>query len=709
MAVKSGDFLPTDQELGLVAQIYSQAGCSRPGYIEGNIVAEILSSAAVDLPPFILGAIWDHAGESKSGYLSETCVAIALRLIGWAQSGEKVAAGLVNQCGPPPRVRGLIESNDVPSDWPPFTESMKNASKKLFEAYGPVYGLLEGDKARDAFTEFDLTPKEIWEIWCVCSHPEHVVFTILRIRDIADTRRRGALDKYDFALAIYLIQCVQTGQLSAIPPITPQVYEQIRSASDSQECHPPPSPQILSTPVRPRKPTRPPPPPINTFNVLPEISPRSAPSVSNPDKWSVSPSTKANAEKHFDELDTLKVGCLEGDAVARFMRGFELMPEDLALIWDLADFNHDFRLSREEFVIAMHLIEQRINGVEELSAQISARQDPCVASRHISLEQYRFLEEENSRLAANIRDLTCQIDVLHDVRTRNEILSENKAQLLVKIQEMEQITSELLQSNETASILGQLQVQANNAELNQCVSELEQLRSQLEDVTRRLDNALGENRDLIQRLREARESAEAESCRAVIEVQNMKEKIEVLEKDKEEIHDRAETLQRAFMKAASKSKTMPEMEVLMNDITRENDSLKQRLRETESSTARLLLSNKGEAEKEKLRSTNQQLTAQIRELEQLVVRLQQSSEELELQRVLKDVTIENDQLKGSLRETELEVTRLQQSVRQVEPLKTEVEELKAEIRRLHCENLRAQARVEESPIAPPAYDDDPFH
>ncbi|KAG6900294.1 hypothetical protein C0993_000267 [Termitomyces sp. T159_Od127] len=769
-----GDFLPTDQELGLVAQLYSQAGCSCPGYIDGDTVAEILSSAAVDLPPIVLTAIWDVADESKSGSLSETCVAIALRLIGWAQSGAKVTADLVNQSGPSPRVKGLAESNAVPSNWPPFTESMRQASQKLFEAYGPVYGLLEG-------------------------------------------------------------------QLSTIPPTTPpQVYEQIRSASDSLKSPSPPSPQILSTPVRPRKPTRPP-PPINTSKVNPETSFRSAPSILNPcHQWSVSPSTKSNADKHFDELDTLKVGYIEGDIVAQFMRGFELMPEDLASIWDLSNFNHDFRLSRDEFVIAMHLIEQRISGVElpsvlpaslippslrvqpphttlrrsststshmesvspvdnnmirrssplspkptcsnhlsrhsppaskvqaispkspfalhnghhslaipqdidfelppveesgfdlqkvhfeqyrilqqqhsslslkveELSAQISARQDPCVASKHVSLEQYRSLEEENSRLSAKIRDLTRQIDVLHDVQSRNETLSQDKVQLLAKIQEMEQITSDLLQSNETISTLGQLQAQVNNAELNECVSELKQLRPQLEDAMRRLNNALGENRDLSQLLREARESAEAECRRAAMELQNMKENIEVLEKDKKELQDRTKTLQRAIAKAASNSKTTPEMVVLMDDITRENENLKQRLRQTESSATKLLLSTKGEAERDKLRSTNQQLTSEIHHLEQLVVQLQQSSEELELQRVLKNVTKENEQLKGSLRETELEVTRLQQTARQVEPLEAQVEELKAEIRRLHCENLRAQAREEESPVAPPAYDEGPVH
>ncbi|KAG6860555.1 hypothetical protein C0995_009837 [Termitomyces sp. Mi166 len=305
-------------DYGLVAQIYERAGCSRPGYIEGNIIAEIFSTAAVDLPPSILSAIWDLVDESKSGYISETGVVIALRLIGWAQNGEKVTINLAKKNGPSPRIKGLTEGCSNPLDWPPFTESIRDASQKLFEEYGPVYGLLEGNKARDAFLVFDLAPKDIWKIW-----------------DVADTRKRGALDRHDFALAIYLIHCVQTGRLSTIPPATPpQVYEEIRSIWVSPKI-PPPSPQILNTPVRPRKPTRLPPPLVTAScsKANPVISPRSAPAVTNAENWDVSPSAKATAEQHFDKLDTSKVGYIEGDVVAKFMRGFELVPEDLALIW----------------------------------------------------------------------------------------------------------------------------------------------------------------------------------------------------------------------------------------------------------------------------------------------------------------------------------------------------------------------------------------
>ncbi|KAG6853449.1 hypothetical protein C0991_004307 [Blastosporella zonata] len=845
----SSTFSPTDEELGLVAQIYEQAGCSRPGYIEGEAVVEIFTNS-VNLSPIVLSAIWDLADEAKSGYLSETGVAIAVRLIGWAQRGEEVTTDLVNRSGPLAQI-DLGPTVDI--DWPTFTEDERDTSQKLFEECGPVYGLLEGDKARDAFLMFDLTPKDIWKIW-----------------EIADTRKRGALDRYDFALAMYLIQGVQSGRLSSLPPTTPpQVYEQIRAVSVSPIIPPPTSPQLSDKPDRPRKPTRAPPlpsilPEIPTLVrspttatspqkpmppppiVLPSTSPlrRSPTSATSAQTWDVSATAKAIADQEFDVLDSSNVGYIEGDVVAKFMLRFELIPEDLALIWDLADLNNDQRLTREEFAIAMHLIEQRLNGaelpcilptsmippslrvlsakpalrrsvtspaqskkspvetrfrnsivngppplppkpaspplnnrhsvaisdedraippkltsrhsiaiptqyghstrrdqpvidifpeqvkpepepqtiavehyqtleqenrrlsskIEELSLQISAQSSPFDEAAHVSMEHYQALEEENFRLSSNIKDLTSQVSAQSGMREQNDTLSRKNTQLLAKIFEMEQITSDVLESNEAAH-----QSETQNAELKRRLADLERLQPQLEDTSRRLENALQDNRDLSTRLREAREAVETESHRAAMAMEDMRKNMQVFELDNENLRYRAHELQKSISEAGpSTSTSAQEMVILMSDLTRENENLKQRLRQMEHSTENLLLSTSGHAEHENLRRVNQRLTTQVQDLEQLIRELQRSSEEHEMQRVLRDVTMENGQLKGSLRDMRLEVTQLQQTARQVEPLQTEIEQLKAEVRRLHAENARVQTR-EESSVPPPAYEDDPFH
>ncbi|KAG6836405.1 hypothetical protein H0H93_008262 [Arthromyces matolae] len=270
-------------------------------------------------------------------------------LFSWAQSGQEVTTDLVTQSGPSPNIEGLSKSDADDDDWPPLTEDTRESARKLFEESGPVYGLLEGDKARDAFLMFDLVPKDIWKIW-----------------EIADTRKRGALDKCDFTLALYLINGLKSGRFSSIPSTTPtSIFEQIRAAP-TPSISATPSPKVPDIPDKPKKPIRPPPSPIVTQFATqpPEKTPSSSITATSTQKWDVSQSAKESADKHFSELDTLNVGYIEGDVIVSFLNGFDLAKEDLAFIWELADLNHDGRLTREEFTIALHLAEQRLNGNE---------------------------------------------------------------------------------------------------------------------------------------------------------------------------------------------------------------------------------------------------------------------------------------------------------------------------------------------------------
>ncbi|KAG6808346.1 hypothetical protein H0H93_000242, partial [Arthromyces matolae] len=260
-------------------------------------------------------------------------------------------------------------------------------------------------------------------------------------------------------------------------------------------------------------------------------------------------------------------------------------------------------------------------------------------------------------------DLTAQVKSYQDTEHRNKDLSDENARLNAKILEIEQITEELLQSNEATALVEQLQVR--NAELESRATELEQLRPQLEDASRRLEAALQENRDLGARIREVREAADKESNRLMSEVDGLENVVVSLEEENESLRKRIQELQESIMNAiksgSSSSTVNPEMEILMRDLTRENENLKRRLREMETSTANLLLSTNGHAEQENLRRENQRLQLQLQDIEQLLVELQRSSEEHELQRVLKDVTLENEELKGNLRAIRTEVTELQQT------------------------------------------------
>ena len=91
----SSVFAPTQAELAIVSQIFSQADPQKTGVLTGDVAVRVFNSAK--LPPATLGTIWSISDEDDKGWLPKKGVAIAVRLIGWAQKGEKITKDLVKK------------------------------------------------------------------------------------------------------------------------------------------------------------------------------------------------------------------------------------------------------------------------------------------------------------------------------------------------------------------------------------------------------------------------------------------------------------------------------------------------------------------------------------------------------------------------------------------------------------------------------------
>ncbi|KAF5381294.1 hypothetical protein D9615_008336 [Tricholomella constricta] len=831
----TASFFPSEDELELVAQIYDRAGSPRPDVIKGETAAEIFA-ASVDLEPITLSTIWEIADKEKAGYLSERGVAVALRLIGWAQSGEEVCAGLVNIRGPLPRIEGLVPgvkrkpsvSAVATSKLPPFTERDRDAFQDLFQQCGPKYGLLEGTLDSIPST----TPIRIYEE-IVATFESHDLASSSPSSSPFDTSTtvRNGFSPPNAALS------TKPDRPTRSPPPTPLKFSNSPAEADS------PPPTAVFTKIDSDNPPSPlPSSPRKAMSIGRSCSARVTKAPASPEKppwspqgpshtleWDVNPIEKATADQLFNSLDLQKTGYVDGEVAANFMLGYEVQPEDLSHIWYissklldiqsayalsrvLADIHGDNRLTRDGFAIAMHLIQQRLNGAElphvlpsslippsmrtqspytplqrvasvttpSRKALVDVRRrtsgpplppkptSPRLSNPHppasptnfrtngahypeqpngtthtperptpfsqkptaprlsnvhspttstnttdhtpeptVSSEQYRNLERANLLLASQIEDLTAQIDANRDVRAANITLTRENKALLAKIHDMEQITSQLLQANETRPAMDDLARQ--NQELTDRNAELEQVRSQLENTAMRLDTAVLRNRALSGRLRDVRIAAEAAAERSQEQVDALQREVERLGGENTDLRRRAGELERAITQAQPSDGTtnVRELEILMGDVTRENEGLKQRLRQIQRSTTHLLLSTgSGHAAHDDLRRENQRLATQVEELEGLTRQLQQSSEDSELQRVLRDVTHENDSLKAELREMRQQMTQLR-SLRG-EPSEREINDLKAEIQRLQTELSRATPQSQEDrSIPPPAYDFDP--
>jgi epidermal growth factor receptor substrate 15 len=179
-------------------------------------------------------------------------------------------------------------------------------------------------------------------------------FTLFNIpdRNLADTQNRGALDPTDFAIGMYLIKAVMSGQLSFIPTtLPPGLYEQASgggivshgtggsgsfSTTASRLAHQHTGPGVLQAQSTGQKrappvlPSRRPTVPVQVPNAF--GSSTTPFSIGQP-TWDVTPAEKTSADRFFDTLDTQKLDYIEGDVAVPFMLQSNLPEDTLAQVW----------------------------------------------------------------------------------------------------------------------------------------------------------------------------------------------------------------------------------------------------------------------------------------------------------------------------------------------------------------------------------------
>ncbi|KXN84397.1 hypothetical protein AN958_12656 [Leucoagaricus sp. SymC.cos] len=401
------EFMPTQGELSVVAAILeyarSQFGSSSSldgvPQIDSNNAVEILQRSGLSTED--LANIWSLSDEDGDGNLSERELAIAVRLIGWAQSGKPVNRSFVNYSnGPLPMLKDVWENKwdagSEPVQLPPVNVLDKIEFNRSFREAGPVDGLLDGDKARDIYLKTNLSFHDLDQIWNLIDREQRgslnniefavgmyliqAVKTWDKARDIflktnlsfhdldqiwnlIDREQRGSLNNIEFAVGMYLIQAVKTCQLTVLPAsVPPHIFDQFFPKAHSPFAMPRPPPKSEPLPWR-----------------SPSISVKavSSPSRANGEDWDVSAIEQAEARTHFDTLDADKKGLVDGDESARFMiKCFRLSPSDIAQIWDLVDLRRDNQLNVDQLAVAIHLIHRKLDGHELPSLELPSSLTP---------------------------------------------------------------------------------------------------------------------------------------------------------------------------------------------------------------------------------------------------------------------------------------------------------------------------------------------
>lgn len=346
----------TDQEKQYYGSIFKSLDQESLGIVTGETARGTFEKSG--LPPAVLGEIWQIADPTNLGFLTSFAFAVALRLIGHVQNGAKADKSLIDFAGPIAKFQGASGQAPTPTlahsstgsissppaqlqpqftSLPPLTNHDISKFGQLFAKSAPS-GIIPGEQARSIFLKAKLPTNVLSEIWA-----------------LVDRNNRGQLDRDEFIVAMFLIQGTINGTIRQIPPSIPQhIWDQLKgfqspittggSNSAIGTTAPSFSPQV--TGARP-----------NISRV-----PSSFANASN--DWTISPQKKAQFDSIFEGLDNESKGVLGPNEIAPFLMTSKLPQDVLASIWDLSDIHNTGEFTKDEFAIAMFLVQKKISGAE---------------------------------------------------------------------------------------------------------------------------------------------------------------------------------------------------------------------------------------------------------------------------------------------------------------------------------------------------------
>ncbi|XP_067370349.1 epidermal growth factor receptor substrate 15-like 1 isoform X5 [Channa argus] len=307
------------------------------------------------LPDITLGKIWDLADPDGKGYLDKQGFYVALRLVACAQSGQEVSLSSLNFTVPPPKFKDTSSpslssssSGSAELHWAVRPEE-KSKFDGIFESLAPVNGLLSGDKVKPVLINSKLPLDVLGKVW-----------------DLSDIDKDGHLDKDEFAVAMHLVY--RALEKEPVPALLPSALippskrkKSLGSVASSvpvlPASPPPPKDSLRSTPSHGS---------MNSLNSTGSLSPKhTLKSGQHSVNWVVPLSDRGRYDDIFLKTDADLDGFVSGQEVKEIFMQSGLSQNVLAHIWALADTRQIGKLTREQFALAMHLIQQKvIKGID---------------------------------------------------------------------------------------------------------------------------------------------------------------------------------------------------------------------------------------------------------------------------------------------------------------------------------------------------------
>uniref|UniRef100_A0A671YVX9 Epidermal growth factor receptor substrate 15-like 1 n=1 Tax=Sparus aurata TaxID=8175 RepID=A0A671YVX9_SPAAU len=330
---------------------YRQLDPLNTGKISAGDAAQFLKKSG--LSDSTLGKIWDLADSERKGYLDKRGFFIALRLVASAQGGNDISLNNLNRNLAAPKFRDtssplLSASTSGPDSQWAIRPDEKGKFEAIFESLSPLNGLLPGDKVRPVLVNsklpLDVLGKVIW--------------------DLSDVDKDGHLDKDEFIVAMHLVyRAMEKEPVPATLPtslIPPSKRKKFASGLPGAVAVLPAMPGLMGGPA-PLKESLRSTPPLGTAGLLSSSTVNLSPkhSFKSTVNWVVPVADRERYDDIFKKADTDNDGLVNGTEVIEIFMQSSLSQTMLAQIWGLADTKQTGKLTREQFSLAMYLIQQK--------------------------------------------------------------------------------------------------------------------------------------------------------------------------------------------------------------------------------------------------------------------------------------------------------------------------------------------------------------
>ncbi|XP_077462760.1 epidermal growth factor receptor substrate 15 isoform X1 [Stigmatopora argus] len=470
------------------------------------------------LADMILGKVWDLSDSERKGSLNKQQFFIALRLVACAQNGLEVALKSLNVAVPPPKFHDtssplLAGGLNTELPWVVKPEE-KLKFDAIFESLGPVSGMLTGDKVKPVLLNSKLPVDILGRVW-----------------ELSDIDRDGTLDKDEFSVAMYLVYRALEGEnvpMSLPLPLVPPSKRKKPSAPPVMPLLPSP-PSIkesrasnAGSKVMPL-PNKPAPAPAPT--------PAAAP-------WVVSPADKAKYDELFSKTDGDMDGLVSGPEVRDIFLKTGLPSATLARIWELCDIGDIGKLTREQFALALHLINQKLTRGLDPPQNLSPEMIP--PSDRLNIKQN------------NIANLAADFSAIKELDSlSNEIVELQREKITVEeeIKEKEEAISQ--RNNEVQDLQGEVaresdvlqHLQTQRQKVQEALEELDQQKGSLEEQLAGIRQQTSQESQLITSLQSEHEEQEQRICQYEEELVQAREELLALQEESRKLQEKVQAAQ----------------------------------------------------------------------------------------------------------------------------------------------------------------------